>query len=67
LLSENKIRFLINQNAWHQGYLGILAIVNSLILKKEIPRNQYLPLDIVVQENAEYYLKRTLELPMAVL
>lgn len=67
LLNENKIRFLINQNAWHQGYLGILAIVNSLILKKEIPQQQYLPLDIVVKENAEYYLKRTVELPVAVL
>lgn len=67
LLSDNKIRFLINQNAWHQGYLGILAIVNSLILKKEMPQNQYLPLDVVVKENAEYYLRRTLELPMTVL
>lgn len=67
LLNENKIRFLINQNALQQGYLGILAIVNSLILKKEIPQHQYLPLDIVVKENAEYYLNRTLELPMAIL
>jgi len=67
LLNENKIRFLINQNAWHQGYLAILAIVNSLILKKEMPQQQYLPLDIVVKENAEYYLRRTLELPVAVL
>jgi LacI family transcriptional regulator len=67
LLNENKIRFLINQNAWHQGYLGILAIVNSLVLKKDMPRQQYLPLDIVVKENADYYLRRTLELPVAVL
>ncbi|MBP6825765.1 MAG: LacI family DNA-binding transcriptional regulator [Saprospiraceae bacterium] len=67
LLNENKIRFLINQNAWHQGYLGILAIVNSLILKKEMGQNQYLPLDVVVKENAEYYLRRTLDLPMTVL
>ena len=67
LLNENKIRFLINQNAWHQGYLGILAIVNSLILKKEMQQNQYLPLDIVVKENAAYYLNRMLEMPMAVL
>lgn len=67
LLSDNKIRFLINQNAWHQGYLGIISIVNSLVLKKEIDRKQHLPLDIVVRENAEYYLKRTVELPVAVL
>jgi len=64
LLEENKIRFLINQNAWHQGYLGILTLVNHLILRKEIPAVQYLPLDIIVRENVEYYLKRTLEIPM---
>jgi LacI family transcriptional regulator len=66
LLDENKIRFLINQNAWQQGYLGILAIVNSIILKKEVGHHQYLPLDIVVRENVDYYLKRTLEMPMLV-
>jgi len=66
LLNENKISFLINQNAWHQGYLGIMSIVNHLILKKEIDKNQHLPLDIVVKENAEYYLKRMAELPVGV-
>lgn len=67
LLADNKIRFLINQNAWHQGYLAVLALVNNLVLKKQITdTHQYLPLDIVVRENVEYYLKRTLELPVAV-
>lgn len=66
LLAQGKIRFLINQNAWHQGYLGILTLVNKLILRKEIPRIQYLPLDIIVKENVDYYLKRTLELPTVV-
>jgi LacI family transcriptional regulator len=65
-LFENKIQFLINQNAWHQGYLGILAIVNKLILKKDIGANMFLPLDIVVRENVDYYLSRTLELPLVV-
>ncbi len=64
LLKQNKIRFLINQNAWHQGYLAIMAIVKTLIWKKNIPPLQYLPLDIVVPENAEYYLNRTPEIPM---
>ncbi len=66
-LAKNNIRFLINQNAWHQGYLGILSIVNFLLLKKEIPLIQHLPLDIIVKENVEYYLKRTLEMPMVVM
>lgn len=66
LLAKGKIRFLINQNAWHQGYLGILTLVNKCLMSKEIPRTQYLPLDIIVKENVEYYLKRTLELPMVI-
>jgi LacI family transcriptional regulator len=65
-LFENKIQFLINQNAWHQGYLGIMAIVNKLILKKDVAPNLFLPLDIVVRENVDYYLSRALELPMVV-
>jgi LacI family transcriptional regulator len=64
LLSENNIRFLINQNAWHQGYMGVLTLVNHLILRKKIPALQYLPLDIIVRENVDYYLKRTLEIPL---
>lgn len=63
-LEANKIQFLINQNAWHQGYLGIMSLVNHLILKKEIPALQHLPLDIIVRENVNYYLKRSLEIPM---
>jgi hypothetical protein len=33
-------------------------------LRKEIPALQYLPLDIIVRENVDYYLRRTLEIPM---
>ncbi len=66
LLNENKIQFLINQNARQQGYLGILSIVNRVILKKETESVRYLPLDVVVKENAEYYLQRMLEWPLAV-
>jgi len=66
LLAENKIRFLINQNAWHQGYLGLLSIINHLVMSRNVPPLQYLPLDIVVKENVQYYLKRMLELPIAV-
>jgi LacI family transcriptional regulator len=67
LLEENKIRFLINQNAWRQGNLGIHTIVNHLIFRKDIPAQQYLPLDIIVRENASYYLEKHLESPLAIL
>lgn len=61
-LRDNKISFLINQNPMQQGYLGITSIANLLFFKKEVPKLQYLPLDIVVNENVAYYLKQEDEL-----
>lgn len=65
-LRSNDISFLINQNPVQQGYFGIINLVNHLLLKKEIDPLQYLPLDIVVNENVEYYLKRSLEFSIVV-
>jgi len=59
-LRSNKIDFIINQNPIKQGYLGLMNIANHLILKKNVASLQYLPLDIVVQENLDYYLKKEL-------
>lgn len=59
-LRENKIDFIINQNPVKQGYLGLMNIANHLILKKEVAPLQYLPLDIVVQENLDYYVEKEL-------
>lgn len=54
-LKEGKIDYLINQNAFQQGYLGMVNIVNYLVLDVEPKKNQYLPLDIVLPENYFYY------------
>jgi len=60
-LRNNKLNFIINQNPVQQGYLGVMNIVNHLILKKQVDKVQYLPLDIVVNENVEYYLRKKIE------
>ena len=65
-LRSDKIHFLINQNPIRQGYLGFMNLANYLLFKKEGGRDQYLPLDIVVTENVEYYLKRELEFQVLV-
>mgnify|MGYP006266808617 CR=1 FL=1 len=57
-LREGRIDFLINQNPVEQGYMALMSLVNKLIFDKEVPLIQHLPLDIVVAENAKYYLKR---------
>lgn len=48
--------FLINQNPLGQGYWGIYQLANHLVFKKGIPPIKFLPLDIITQENLEYYL-----------
>lgn len=65
-LRQNNIDFLINQNAVQQGFLGVINLFYHLVQKKKIEKLQYLPLDIVVTENVEYYLKRQEELEVVV-
>jgi LacI family transcriptional regulator len=65
-LREDRLSFLINQNPIQQGYRGIMNLYTHLVLKENVERIQYLPLDIVVTENVEYYLKRQEELHMIV-
>jgi LacI family transcriptional regulator len=60
-LRKNKISFLINQNPEQQGYQGLINIYNYLVLKKNVEPLQYLPLDIVVTENVQYYINQELE------
>jgi LacI family transcriptional regulator len=57
LLKSNKIDFLINQNSDIQGYESLMALYRHIILKKPNEHLNYLPLDIVVPENIEYYIK----------
>ncbi len=65
-LKSNRINFLINQNPTLQGYLGVLNIVNHILLKKDVTPIQYLPLDIVVVENCEYYVNSDYAFPAVV-
>ncbi len=65
-LRENRIAFLINQNPVQQGYQGIMNLYTHLVRKEEVEPIQYLPLDIVVTENVDYYLKREEEFQVVV-
>jgi len=55
-LKEGKIDYLINQNPEKQGFLAITNLIDVLLLKKSVEATQYLPLDVVVKENVDYYL-----------
>ena len=56
-LKEDKIHFLINQNPIKQGYMAVINIFNKLVRKTNPKHSQFLPLDVVMQENLQYYLE----------
>ncbi len=55
-LKAGKIEYLINQNPEKQGFLAVTNLIDALLLKNKVQPIQYLPLDIVVKENVDYYL-----------
>ncbi|WP_146153518.1 LacI family DNA-binding transcriptional regulator [Adhaeribacter arboris] len=56
-LEAGTIRFLINQNAKHQTFLGIQQLANYLFLRKEPLAHNFLPLEIITRENLCSYLR----------
>jgi LacI family transcriptional regulator len=54
-LEDGTVDFLISQKPFDQGYLGIRALFNLVILKKTIPREHYLPIAILTRENYHYH------------
>ncbi|MDP9076302.1 MAG: LacI family transcriptional regulator [Bacteroidota bacterium] len=55
-LERGDISFLINQNPKGQGYWGINQLAEHIVFKREVPMLKYLPLDIVTNENLNYFL-----------
>ena len=55
LLKNGAIDFLISQQPQKQAYQGIKLFYDYLILKKPIAPSYFLPLDIVMKTNIDYY------------
>lgn len=55
-LQKGVINFLIHQNPKRQALLGVNHLVGHLILKKEAPPQDLLPLEIISPENVSSYL-----------
>jgi LacI family transcriptional regulator len=58
-LQKGVINFLIHQNPQRQAFLGIHHLVGHLILKKQAPPRELLPLEIISPENISSYVERT--------
>lgn len=54
-LRHNQISFLLSQRSDMQGYNGIKALSNLLLLGKKPEKTNYMPVDILIKENMEYY------------
>ncbi len=55
-LRNDRIDFLISQKPLVQGYLSFMTLFDHFVLKKTVPKYQYLPIDIITPENLDYYL-----------
>lgn len=55
-LQKGIINFLIHQNPRRQAFLGINHLVGHLVLKKQAPTHELLPLEIISPENINSYL-----------
>ena len=54
-LKQGSIFFLIAQQPALQGFNGIKTLCDHLILKKEITRVNFMPIDLLTKENIEFY------------
>jgi LacI family transcriptional regulator len=56
-LEDGVIDFLICQKPEEQGYRSVMAMFNHLLLKKPVDRMNYSPIDIIMKDNYQFYLK----------
>jgi len=54
-LEKEVINFLINQKPVEQAYRALTTLFNKVVLKKDVPNEILLPIDIVTKENLKYY------------
>lgn len=57
-LKKKGINFIIAQHPWRQGYNCIKTLFNHLVLKQEIVRDNYMPIELISADNYTYYNKR---------
>lgn len=57
-LKEGSIFFLIAQQPTLQGFNGIKTLCDYLILKKEVTRDNFMPVDLLTKENIDFYYNK---------
>lgn len=54
-LREGSISFLIAQHAYMQGYYCVEALFRAIVLKAQVSPVNYMPIEILNQENVDFY------------
>ena len=57
LLKDGLINYLIGQRPAMQGYSSIKMLVDKLVFKRDVPPFCYMPVDILIKENIDYYVE----------
>lgn len=54
-LKKGTIDFLICHKPEEQGYRGVMAFYQKLVMASSVEKVQYMPIDIITRENYEFY------------
>lgn len=57
LLKDGVINYLIGQRPAMQGYSSIKMLVDKLVFKRDVQPRWYMPVDILIKENIDYYVE----------
>lgn len=57
LLKSGEVTYLIGQRPGLQGYCGVKALCDSIVFKKSVASLKYMPIDILIKENIDFYFE----------
>lgn len=56
-LQNGVVNYLIGQRPGLQGYCGVKALCNRTVFKKAVTSVKYMPIDILMKENIDFYFE----------
>lgn len=56
-LKRGEVNHLIGQRPGLQGYCGVKALCNHVVFKKPVTAVKYMPIDILMKENIDFYFE----------
>lgn len=59
-VKQGSISFLIAQHGYMQGYSSIDTLFQAVVLKKEVPPVNYVPIELLTKENVDFYRREQL-------